>query len=296
MQPATHFHRCLIGRTFDEVVIAMTTSKETQQVKTQDGMPIVKGVALLKRKRRVAGPKVAPLIAMPTFPLLSEDDWQLFLQLLPSRPELILLRSKLDALLVTYLGILEAEATSPSAREVATVLEDLAWRAQRFTKELRKLDIRWGDEGSEAFNTVTETAADILTNISIKPENRSVLDAALRANALLAVIAGREARRLAEGSKKGRRIHGQPTAWMLRQLARLLRDNGLSISLPPKWDDPFCVLSQHFLRVALTRAKALREPGWAGEEIKTALNLSKQVFLGRLRRAAQPPAESSLPI
>jgi hypothetical protein len=272
------------------------TSTETGRVKTQDGMPAVKGAPLLKRKRRVAGPKVAPLIAMPTFPLLSEDDWQLFLQLLPSRPELILLRSKLDGLLVTYLGILEAEATSPSAREVATVLEDLAWRAEQFTKELRKLDIRWGDEGSETFNTVTEAAADILSNVSVKPENRSVLDAALRANALLAVVAVREAKKLAESSKKGRPIHGQPTAWMLRQLAGLLRDNGLAISLPPRWDDPFCVLSQHFLRVALTRAKALREPGWACEEIKTALMLSEPLFLRRLRRAAQPPEESSLQI
>jgi hypothetical protein len=274
----------------------MMTSKETQKVKTQDGMPSVKGAPLLKRKRRVAGPKVAPLIAMPTVPFLSEDEWQVFLQLLPSRLELILLRTKLDGLLVTYLGILEAEATSPSAREVATVLEDLAWRAQQFTKELRKLDIRWGDEGWEAFNTVTEAAADILSNVSIKPDNRSVLDAALRANALLAVVAVREAKKLAESSKKGKPIHGQPTAWMLSQLAGLLRDNGLSISLPPKWDDPFCVLSQHFLRVALTHAKALREPGWACEEIKTALNISKHVFLGRLRRAAQPPPESSLPI
>jgi hypothetical protein len=160
-----------------------------------------------------------------------------------------------------YLGVLEAEASSPSAREVATVLEGLARRAHRFARELFSLDIRMSNEGPEAFNTANEAAADILANISIKPENRSVLDAALRANEFLAAVAVREARKLAEGSKKGRRVHGHPTAWMLRQLAGLLRDNGLSISLPPKWDEPYRILSEHFLRIALTRAKALRRAG-----------------------------------
>jgi hypothetical protein len=256
----------------------------------------VKLSPLAKRKRKAAGRKVAPLIATPTVPFLNDTEWQPFLQLLPSRPELTLLRNKLDWLMITYLGVLEAEASSPSAREVATVLEGLARRARQFAQELFRLDIRMSNEGPEAFNTANEAAADILANISIKPENRSVLDAALRANEFLAAVAVREARKLAEGSKKGRRIHGQPTAWMLRQLAGLLRDNGLSISLPPKWGEPFCVLSQHFLRVALTRAKALRELGWACEEIKTALMLSEPLFLRRLRRAVQPREESSLPI
>jgi hypothetical protein len=83
---------------------------------------------------------------------------------------------------------------------------------------------------------------------------------------------------------------------MLRQLAGLLRDNGLSISLPPKWDEPYRILSEHFLRIALTRAKALRAPEWACEEIKTALMLSEPLFLRRLQRAVQPRGESSLPI
>lgn len=249
-----------------------------------------------KRKRKAAGRKLAPLIATPTVPFLNDTEWQPFLQLLPSRPELTLLRNKLDWLMITYLGVLEAEASSPSAREVATVLEGLARCAHQFAQELFRLDIRTSNEWPAAFNTANEAAADILANISIKPENRSVLDAALRANEVLAVVAVREARKLAEGSKKGRRIHGQSTAWMLRQLAGLLRDNGLSISLPPKWDEPFCVLSQHFLRVALTRAKALREPGWACEEIKTALMLSEPFFLRSLRRAAQPRGDSSLQI
>jgi hypothetical protein len=109
-------------------------------------------------------------------------------------------------------------------------------------------------------------------------------------------VAARAAKRLAEKSKKGRPTHGQATAWALRQLAVLVRDNGLVISQPLKWGDPFCALSQQFLKIAQTRAKALRKPEWACEEIKTVLNLSKQAFHGRLARAAQLTPESSLPI
>jgi hypothetical protein len=243
--------------------------------------PAVKLSSLAKRKRKAAGQKVAPLIATPTVPVLNDAEWQPFLQLLPSRPELTLLRNKLDWLMNTYLGVLEAEASSPSAREVATVLEGLSRRAHQFAQELFSLDIRMSNEGPEAFNTANEAAADILANISIKPENRSVLDAALRANEFLAAVAVREARKLAEGSKKGRRVHGHPTAWMLRQLAGFLRDNGLSISLPPKWDEPYRILSQHFLRIALTRAKALRAPGWACEEIKQRNSRGARPLRGR---------------
>src|SRR6266540_2550355 len=109
---------------------AFLTSKESHRVKRPDETRAVKAAPVPKRKRRVAGPKVAPLIAMPTVPFLSDDEWQPFLQLLPARPQPKLLRSELDRLMITFLGILEAEASSPSAREVATVLEDLAQRAQ----------------------------------------------------------------------------------------------------------------------------------------------------------------------
>jgi hypothetical protein len=230
---------------------------------------------------------------MPTVPFLSDTEWERFVQLLPSRPQPELLRSEIDGLMTIYLGFLEAEANSPSVREVATVLEGLARRAHQFAQDLRRLDIRMGNEWKGHFNTANEAAAEILANI---PEKRPVLDATVRANEGLAVVALREAKKLAERSKKGRPTHGEPTAWMLRQLVELLRDNGLTISLPPKWGDPFCVLSQHFLRVALTRAKTLREPEWACKEIQAVLMLSKQVFAGRLRRAAQPCEERLLPI
>jgi hypothetical protein len=245
----------------------------------------VKGAPLPKRKRKVAGPKVAPLIATPTVPFLSDTEWQPFLQLLPARPQPKLLRSELDRLMTTYLGILEAEANSPSAREVATVLEDLAWHAHQFAQDLLRLDI--GNEGERHFNTANEAAADILANILIKPTKRSVLGATIRANELLAAVARREANKLAESSKKGRPIRGAATSWMLRQLADLLHDNGLPVSLPPKGGDLLCVLSQHFLQAARTRAEALREPDWARKEIKAVLMLSEEVFASRLRRAVQ---------
>ena len=79
-----------------------------------------------KRKRKVAGRKIAPLISTPEVAPLSDSEWQPFLHWLPSRLELTSLRSKLDSLMTTYLGVLEAESASPSAREVAMVLERIA--------------------------------------------------------------------------------------------------------------------------------------------------------------------------
>jgi hypothetical protein len=248
----------------------------------------VKAAPIPKRKRKVAGPRVAPLIATPTVPFLSDTEWQPFLQLLPAQPQPELLRSKLDQLMITYLGILEAEADSPSTREVATVLENIGQRAHQLAQDLHRLDIRRGDEAAGPFNTANEAAADILANIPIRPENRSVLDAALRANEVLAAVAVREAKKLAESSKKGRPIRGGATGRMLHQLAELLHDNGLPISLPPKAGDPLYILSQHFLQAARTRAETLRKPEWARIEIQSMLMLSKQVFAGRLRRAVQP--------
>jgi hypothetical protein len=272
------------------LVIAVSPSlisKESYPVKRPKETRAVKAALLRKRKRKVAGPKVAPLIAMPTVPFLSDTEWQPFLQLLPAQPQPKLLRSELDQLMITYLGILEAEADSPSAREVATVLENVARRAHQLAQDLHRLDIR-GDEAAGPFNTANEAAADILANIPIRPENRSVLDAALRANEVLAAVAVREAKKLAESSKKGRPIRGAATAWMLRRLAELLHDNGLPVSLPPKAGDPLYILSQHFPQAARTRAETLREPDWARKEIQSMLMLSKQVFAGRLRRGVQP--------
>jgi hypothetical protein len=272
------------------VVIAVSPSpisKESYPVKRPKETRAVKAAPFPKRKRKVAGPKVAPLIATPPVSFLSDTEWQPFLQLLPARPQPELLRSELDRLMTTYLGILEAEANSPSAREVAAVLEKLARHAHQFAQDLLRLDIR-GNEGKGHFNTANEAAADILANILIKPKKRSVLDAAIRANEVLAAVARREAKKLAESSKKGRPIRGAATAWMLRQLAELLHDNGLPVSLPPKGGDLLCVLSQHFLQVARTRAEALQEPEWARKEIQAMLMLSKQVFAGRLRRVVQP--------
>src|ERR1044072_1131632 len=100
-----------------------------------------------KRKRKAAGQKMAPLIATPTVPVLNDAEWQPFLQLVPSRSELTLLRNKLDWLMNTYLGVLEAEASSPSAREVATVLEGLARRAHQFAQELFSLVLLLSNEG-----------------------------------------------------------------------------------------------------------------------------------------------------
>jgi hypothetical protein len=272
------------------VVIAVSPSpisKESYPVKRPKETRAVKAAPFPKRKRKVAGPKVAPLIATPPVSFLSDTEWQPFLQLLSARPQPELLRSEVDRLMTTYLGILEAEANSPSAREVAAVLEKLARHAHQFAQDLLRLDIR-GNEGKGHFNTANEAAADILANILIKPKKRSVLDAAIRANEVLAAVARREAKKLAESSKKGRPIRGAATAWMLRQLAELLHDNGLPVSLPPKGGDLLCVLSQHFLQVARTRAEELQEPEWARKEIQAMLMLSKQVFAGRLRRVVQP--------
>jgi hypothetical protein len=272
-------------------------------VSTDEGPEPVKVVPPAKRKRKAAGPKIAPLISMPTVPTLSDTEWQPFLQVLSSRPEPESLRSELDRLLTTYLGLLEAEASSPSAREVATVLESVARRAYQFAQDLRRLEIRSRNKGEAPFsegvghfNTAKEAAADTLANVLLKPEGHSVLDAAIRASEILGAVADRKAKKLAERSKKGRPTHGEPTAWMLRQLIKLLRDNGVPISLPPKRGNPICDLSQHFLRIALTRAKALREPEWACTEIKSLLNLSEPVFVDRLRRAAQSHGEGLLPI
>jgi hypothetical protein len=272
------------------VVIAVSPfliSKEKPSGQKARGDRAVKATRFPKRKRKVAGPKVAPLIAMPAVPSLSDTEWHPFLQLLPARAQTKLLRSELDRLMTTYLGFLEAEANSPSAREVATALEDLARRAYQFARDLLRLDIRIGNEGQGQFNTANEAAADILANILIEPTNRSVLVATIRANEVLAAFARREAKKLAESSKKGRPIRGKATAWMLGQLAQLLRDNGLPIPLPLKWGDPICVLSQHFLQAARARVETLREPEWARKEIQAMLMLSNQIFAGRLRQVVQ---------
>jgi hypothetical protein len=81
---------------------------------------------------------------------------------------------------------------------------------------------------------------------------------------------------------------------MLRQLATLLWDDGLPPMLPES-GDALRSLSRHFLRVALTRAEALREPEWARKEIKAMLMLSERVFASRLRQAVQAADEGLLP-
>src|SRR3979411_537200 len=266
-----------------QVVIGVEPVSDLQRkpsAQKSGGDRAVKSAPLPKRKRKVAGPKVAPLIATPMVPFLSDTEWQPFLQWLPARPQPKLLRSELDRLMTTYLGILEAEANSPSAREVATALEDLARHAHQFAQDLLRLDIRIGNEGKGHFNTANEAAADILANILIKPMKRSVLDATIGANEVLAAVARREAKKLAESSKKGRPIRGTATAWMLRKLADLFYDNGLPVSLPPKGGDLLCVLSQHFLQAARTRAETLRKPEWARKEIQAMLLLRKHVCAG----------------
>src|SRR5215831_4068101 len=100
---ASHFDRCPV-RTW-RVVIAVSSSlisKEGYAVKRPEETRAVKATTLPKRKRTVAGPKVAPLIAMPMVPSLSDTEWQPFLQLLPARPQPELLRSELDRLMTTY--------------------------------------------------------------------------------------------------------------------------------------------------------------------------------------------------
>jgi hypothetical protein len=239
----------------------------------------------------VAGRKIAPLISMPAVAPLSDTEFEAFLDRLPSRPENRSFRDKLDWLMWTYLSILEAEAASPSAREVATALERIAQRTHEFARYLYTLDFRLGSEEAGGFNTANEAAADILARTSITRENRSVLDDALRANEVLAAVAGREAKKLAESSKKGRPTHGQATAWLLRRLIDLLREYGLRVAARPKCGDPVCILSRHFLDLAKTRARNLSGWNFAIQEIKYAL-LSDRVFMGRLRQAAEVVSES----
>ena len=184
-----------------------------------------------------------------------------------------------------YLGTIEGEAGSPSAREVATVLETVAERAHHFARYLYTLDFRLPGEGTTAINTAGEAAADILKKALIKPEDQSVLAAALRGNEVLAAVAARQAKKLVERSKKGRAVQGAATAWTLRQLAELMWDNGLPSSMPPKSGDSLCALSEHFWRLALIRAEALREPEWARKEIQVMRMLTERVFADRLRQA-----------
>ena len=114
----------------------------------------------------------------------------------------------------------------------------------------------------------------------------------MRANDVLARVAVREAKKLSKRSKKGRLTHGQATAWMLQQLIEILREHGLRAAAPQKSCDLVCVLSRHFLRLALTRAPDLVGSKSAIQEIKYALNLSDRVFMGRLRQAAEVVSES----
>lgn len=239
-----------------------------------------------KRKRKVAGRKIAPLIYTPAVAPLSDTELQPFLDRLPSQPENSLVRNKLDSLMRIYLGMLEAEAASPSAREVAMALERIAQRSHEIARYLYALDLRPDGEETGGFNTSNQAAAEILARISITGENRSILDAALRAHEVLAAIAAQEAKKLAGSSKKGRLTHGQATAWMLQRLVELLREHGLRVAARPKSGDPVCRLSRHFLEWARTRAPALSGSDSAIQEIKYALMLSDQAFVSRLRQAA----------
>lgn len=245
-----------------------------------------------KRRRKTAGRRVAPFIPMPKVLVLTGSEWQPFLELLPSRPRSEILRDRLNELLLTYLGYLDGEARSPSSREVAKVLHDIARRANQFAKDLFLLERRAQDGQDERFNTPDEVASRILTNIMVKPDGRSALQNALRANELLARVADREAKELAESSRKGKPTHGEPTAWMLRRLIELLREHGLRIRVRPKFDDPVCVLSKCFLEAARNRATSLKGSDWAIQEIKRALGVSDRVFMGRLQHAAEAASES----
>jgi hypothetical protein len=245
-----------------------------------------------KRKRKSAGPKLAPFIATPMVQPLSDAEWQPFLKWLGPRSRPEILRDKLDELLATYLGCLDGEARSPSSREVAGVLADVEQRAHQFARHLLMLDIRAPDQEEERFNTPNEVAADILTKVSGRPEGRSVLNAAIRANDILAQVAGREAKKLDERSRKGRPVRGHTTTWMLRRLIELLRENELGMPARPKSDDPVCVLSKHFLRLARIRARVLKGSKWASQEVEYELMVTDQIFLGRLMRAALAGSES----
>ena len=115
----------------------------------------------------MAGRKIAPLISMPAVAPLCDTELQPFLDRLPSRPENSSVRNKLDWLMWTYLGTLEAEAASPSAREVAVALERIAQLTHEIARYLYTLDFRLGSEEAGGFNTANEAAADILAKISI---------------------------------------------------------------------------------------------------------------------------------
>ena len=142
------------------------------------------------------------------------------LRLLPIQlPPSSSLRNNLDWLMWTYLGILEGEAGSPSAREVAAALETVAERAHQFSGFLYTFDFRLPSEETWTINTASGVAADILAKALIEAEGESVLAAALRGNVVLAAVAARQAKKLADSSKKGRAIQGVATAWMLRELA-----------------------------------------------------------------------------
>ena len=54
-----------------------------------------------KRKRKTAGPRIAPLVPMPMVQPLSDSDWQPFLELLPSRSGSEIFRRELNGLLMT---------------------------------------------------------------------------------------------------------------------------------------------------------------------------------------------------
>ena len=248
-----------------------------------------------KRKRRIAGPRIAPLIGMPVVQPLSESEWQGFLQLLPLQlPRSSSLRDKLDSLMCAYLGTIEGEAGSPSAREVATVLETVAERAHHFARYLYTLDFRLPGEGTTAINTAGEAAADILKKALIKPEDQSVLAAALRGNEFLrpspldkrrSLLRGR--RRV--GQSKARPQHGR--------YASLPSSCGIT-DYPARCRqrvEILCALSEHFLETALIRAEALREPEWARKEIQVMRMLTKRVFADRLRQAVLATGEGLLP-
>lgn len=117
-----------------------------------------------KRRRKTAGRRVSPFIPMPKVLVLTGSEWQPFLELLPSRPRSEILRDRLNELLVTYLGYLDGEARSPSSREVAKVLHDIARRANQFAKDLFLLERRAQDGQDERFNTPDEVASRILTS------------------------------------------------------------------------------------------------------------------------------------
>lgn len=248
-------------------------------------------VSARRRRRKTAGPRLAPFIPMPPVRLLRDCEWQRFLDVLSSQSRSEIPRDKINELLVTYLGYLDGEARSPSTREVASALEDLARRAYQFFQHLGGLDLQLRDQ-EERFNTPNQVASHILARVPLQPEGRSVLENAMRANDVLARVAVREAKKLSKRSKKGRLIHGQATAWMLQQLIEILREHGLRAAAPQKSGDLVCVLSRHFLRLALTRAPDLVGSKSAIQEIKYALNLSDRVFMGRLRQAAEVVSES----